>query len=102
MKKISDKKVRSIKKKLGVNVNLKTLKKGINVELEHGSGDKRTNVINNNELLAAKIALAHLVEYPDYYKRLSKMEKQAEKYWKNKTKKDPFVKKKSIKKPKKN
>ncbi|HEX2695466.1 MAG TPA: DUF5661 family protein, partial [Acidobacteriota bacterium] len=29
-----------------------------------------------------KIALAHLAEFPDYYTRLDKLEKAAEKYWK--------------------
>lgn len=33
-----------------------------------------------------KIALAHLLEMPDYYKRLNKMEKEGNAYWKNKTK----------------
>jgi Protein of unknown function (DUF5661) len=28
-----------------------------------------------------KIAWAHLNEYPDYYTRLEKMEKEAEAYW---------------------
>lgn len=89
-KKISNKKLKSIKKKLNLNISSRTLKRGINAELEHGKRDKRTNVINDNELLAAKIALAHIVEFPDYYDRLYKMEKQAKKYWKNKKKRDPF------------
>jgi hypothetical protein len=36
------------------------------------------------------IALAHYMEFPDYYKRLKKMEERAEKYWKNKKKPDIF------------
>jgi len=40
---------------------------GINIELEHGLIFKETNVTNNNLLLTAKIALAHLNEFPDYY-----------------------------------
>ena len=42
---------------------------GINVELEHGLIDPETNVTNNNLLLTAKIALAHLNEFPDYYNK---------------------------------
>lgn len=77
-------------KKYNVNlkkVSLSDICKGMNVELEHGKMLGRiTNVTNNSQEKTFKIALAHLIEYPDYYKRLSKMEKQAEKYWKNKDK----------------
>lgn len=40
---------------------------GINIELEHGLVDPETNITNNNLLTTAKIALAHLNEFPDYY-----------------------------------
>ncbi|MDD6879634.1 MAG: hypothetical protein PUD59_05390 [bacterium] len=40
---------------------------GINVELEHGTVNKITNVTNNNLIITAKIALAHLNEFPNYY-----------------------------------
>ena len=40
---------------------------GINIELEHGLANPITNVTNNNLLTTAKIALAHLNEYPIYY-----------------------------------
>lgn len=56
---------------------------GMDVELEHGSRDSETNVTNNDQLTTAKIALAHLKEFPDYYTRLEVMEKEAEKYWEN-------------------
>ena len=42
---------------------------GINIELEHGLINQKTNVTNNNLLLTAKIALAHLNEFPDYYNK---------------------------------
>lgn len=42
---------------------------GINIELEHGLVNPETNVTNNNLLLTAKIALAHLNEFPDYYNK---------------------------------
>ena len=51
---------------------------GLSVELEHGSHDPETNVINDDPKLAGKIAWAHLKEIKDYYTRLSKMESQAE------------------------
>ena len=40
---------------------------GINIELEHGLVNPLTNVTNNDLLMTAKIALAHLNEYPNYY-----------------------------------
>ena len=56
-------------------------KKGMEVELEHGSRDSLTNVTNGDPLITGKIALAHLNEFPDYYDRLEKMEKEAEEFW---------------------
>ena len=54
---------------------------GMLVELEHGRRESLTNVTNDDLEMTAKIALAHLREYPDYYVRLDKMEKEAEAYW---------------------
>lgn len=42
---------------------------GINIELEHGKVDYITNVTNNDLIMTAKIALAHLNEYPNYYNK---------------------------------
>ena len=42
---------------------------GINIEFEHGLVNPLTNVTNNDLLMTAKIALAHLNEYPDYYNK---------------------------------
>ena len=42
---------------------------GINIELEHGTIAPATNVTNNNLIITAKIALAHLNEYPNYYNK---------------------------------
>ena len=54
---------------------------GINVELEHGTKFPQTNVTNNDPILSGKIAYAHLLEYPDYYTRLKKLESEANEYW---------------------
>ena len=51
---------------------------GLDVELEHGLVDPHTNVTNDDPIMTGKIALAHLNEFPDYYTRLDKMEKEAE------------------------
>jgi hypothetical protein len=54
---------------------------GLNVELEHGLHDPLTNVSDDDPHVTAKIALAHLNEFPDYYKRLERMEEEAKRYW---------------------
>jgi len=56
---------------------------GLEVELEHGARDTQTNVTNDDALITGKIGLAHLKEFPDYYTRLSAMEKEADEYWAN-------------------
>lgn len=40
---------------------------GINIELEHGKINPKTNVTNDCLIQTAKIALAHLNEFPNYY-----------------------------------
>ena len=40
---------------------------GLNIELEHGKINSKTNVTNDNLLTTAKRALAHLNEFPNYY-----------------------------------
>jgi DNA-directed RNA polymerase alpha subunit len=51
---------------------------GMDVELEHGARDPQTNVTDDDITVTAKIARAHLNEFPDYYTRLAKMEAEAE------------------------
>jgi hypothetical protein len=53
----------------------------MDVELEHGTQDPDTNVTDDDVLITAKIARAHLNEFPDYYTRLAAMESEAEAYW---------------------
>jgi len=50
---------------------------GLEVELEHGRRDPSTDVTHDDPVLTAKIALAHLNEFPDYYTRLDRMEEEA-------------------------
>lgn len=80
MKKFNQNDAKRIGEDLHLNwkeVNLVEFTKGLNVELEHGSRDKQTNVTDNNGKLTGEIAWAHLKEFPDYYTRLAKMEKVA-------------------------
>jgi DNA-directed RNA polymerase alpha subunit len=57
---------------------------GMDVELEHGTQDPETNVTDDDVAVTAKIARAHLNEFPDYYSRLAIMEAEAEAYWDSK------------------
>ncbi len=55
---------------LGITFNQYTSQEfleGINIELEHGTVDPATDVTNDDLITTAKIALAHLNEYPNYY-----------------------------------
>ena len=73
-----------IGEKLGINwkkFDVEQFRRGMDVELEHGTVDSNTNVTNDDPLMTGKIALAHLNEFADYYTRLDKMEKEADKFW---------------------
>ena len=72
---------KQIGEKLGINwdkFDVEQYRMGLDVELEHGTVDSQTNVTNDDPLMTGKIALAHLNEFPDYYTRLDKMEREAE------------------------
>lgn len=61
-----------IANKLGVTFNkfsINDFLTGINIELEHGIVNPFTNVTNDDLEMTAKIALAHLNEYPNYYNK---------------------------------
>lgn len=61
-----------VSKNLGITFNeftLDDLITGINIELEHGKINPKTNVTNDDLVLTTKIALAHLNEFPNYYNR---------------------------------
>ena len=64
--------VLNVSKLLGVNFDKFTLEdflEGINIELEHGLVNLETNVTNDDLIMTAKIALAHLNEFPNYYNK---------------------------------
>jgi len=87
MQKISQQDAKNIGNTLGISweeVSLDEFTIGINIELEHGTRYPETDVTGNDPLLTGKIAWAHLKEFPDYYTRLTKMEEEADEYWKNK------------------
>jgi hypothetical protein len=75
---------KKIGEELGIDwskFDVEQFRKGMDVELEHGARDPHTNVTNDDPLTTGKIALAHLNEFPDYYTRLDKMEKEADEFW---------------------
>jgi len=85
-KRFTAKEAKEIGEKLGIKwdkFDVEQFRAGLDVELEHGTRDPKTNVTNDNALMTGKIALAHLNEFPDYYTRLEKMEKEAEDFWEN-------------------
>jgi Protein of unknown function (DUF5661) len=57
--------------------SVEQFRSGMDVELEHGLHDARTNVTDDDPIVTGKIALAHLNEFPDYYTRLERMEEEA-------------------------
>ena len=86
-KSFSQEEAKKVGELLGVNwskFDVDQFRRGMDVELEHGTVDPNTNVTNDDELTTGKIALAHLNEIPDYYDRLEKMEEEGEKYWEGK------------------
>ena len=61
-----------IAKKLNVDFSkfsIEDFLAGINIELEHGLISPDTNVTNSDLEMTAKIALAHLNEFPNYYNK---------------------------------
>ena len=85
-KHFSEEQAREIGEKLGIKwdkFDVEQLRRGMDVEMEHGTVDPNTNVSNDDPVITAKIALAHLNEFPDYYTRLDKMEEEAEAFWEN-------------------
>jgi len=83
-KQFSEEGAKEIGEKLGITwdkFDVDQFRRGMNVELEHGYRDSLTNVTDDDSLTTGKIALAHLNEFPDYYDRLEKMEREADKFW---------------------
>ena len=80
-KRFTAEEAKKIGEELGIDwskYNVEQYRMGLDVELEHGLVDPNTNVTNDDPIMTGKIALAHLNEFPDYYTRLYKMEKEAE------------------------
>jgi hypothetical protein len=86
-KHFTEERAKEVGEKLGIKwdkFDVEQFRHGMDIELEHGTIDSNTNVSDDDPLITGKIALAHLNEFPDYYNRLDKMEKEAEGFWENK------------------
>lgn len=75
---------RRIGDQIGVDwdrIDLEQFRAGMDVEYEHGTRDPETDVTGDDPVTTGKIAHAHLREFPDYYERLERMEREAEEHW---------------------
>jgi hypothetical protein len=85
---------KKLAKEYNLNLDIVPLEEwidGLKIELEHGKKvSKLTNITNDDIYMTSKIALAHLIEDPRYYKYLVQMETKRETYWKNKKKPSIF------------
>ena len=82
-KRFTTEEAKGIGEALGIDwskFDVEQFRMGLDVELEHGKRDPATDVTHDDPMLTGKIALAHLNEFPDYYTRLAKMEKEAERF----------------------
>ena len=82
----SEEQAKSVGEKIGIvwagsAFDAEQFRMGMDVELEHGAVDSQTNVTSDDPVMTGEISLAHLLEFPDYYARLYKMEKEADAFW---------------------
>lgn len=61
-----------------MDIPLEEFRKGLEVELEHGTRFEDANVTNNHPLLTGKIVIAHLKETMDYYRRIDVAEMEGD------------------------
>jgi len=74
---VQETEARAILHALGIpesKMSLADFHSGLKVELEHGQKFPDANVTNNHPLITGKIVLAHLKEFPEYYRRLEVLE----------------------------
>ena len=82
----TDEEARAAGERIGIDwmtskFDVEQFRMGMDVELEHGTQDLETNVTDDDVTVTAKIARAHLNEFPDYYTRLAVMESEAQAHW---------------------
>lgn len=90
---LTEDEARSIGTRIGIDwhsspFDADQFRRGLDVELEHGSRDPATDVTASDPIITGKIAWAHLREFPDYYDRLEVLEREADEYWRDRRPKD--------------
>ncbi len=61
-----------------MNIPLENFRKGLEVELEHGTRFTDANITNNHPILTGQIVIAHLKEMMDYYERIKVAEMEGD------------------------
>jgi len=61
-----------------MDIPLEDFRKGLEVELEHGTRFDDANITNNHPILTGKIVIAHLKETMDYYQRIDVAEMEGD------------------------
>ena len=61
-----------------MDIPLEDFRKGLEVELEHGTRFDDANVTNNHPILTGRIVIAHLKETMDYYRRIDVAEMEGD------------------------
>ncbi len=61
-----------------MDILLEDFRKGLEVELEHGTRFDDANVTNNHPILTGMIVIAHLKETMDYYRRIDVAEMEGD------------------------
>ncbi|MDP8235205.1 MAG: DUF5661 family protein [Candidatus Erginobacter occultus] len=61
-----------------MDIPLVEFRKGLEVELEHGTRFDDANVTNNHPILTGRIVIAHLKETMDYYRRIDVAEMEGD------------------------
>ena len=82
-KKFTDEEAKKTGEAIGIDwdsapFDVDQFRRGMDVELEHGTHDPTTDVTGDDATTTGRIALAHLNEFADYYTRLERMEAEAE------------------------
>ena len=61
-----------------MDIPLEDFRKGLEIELEHGTRFDDANITNNHPILTGKIVIAHLKETMDYYQRIDVAEMEGD------------------------
>lgn len=79
------KKTKEIGDEIGLDwsiIDLGEFRQGIKEEMEHGTEYGAASQVHDDDyVISGRIALAHIIEVPDYYQRLEDLETDAEKLW---------------------